>query len=139
MRYEDIMMQYNRCREAEQGNESAKAAIYTAQIMEMIAVDRLEKSMKAPPGSNAPEEYKKACQTLGEWTGQTAEETDRRIRKIRERINAAPIDRRPRDKTGSLNELCRTCRKEIEGRCKEVCYFIEHISDISAREEGGLW
>lgn len=139
MRYEDIMMQYNRCRDTERENESAKAAIYTAQIMEMIAVDRLEKSMKALPGSNAPEEYKKACQTLGEWTGQTAEETDRRIREIRERINAVPADRRPRDKTGSLNELCRTCWKEIEGKCKGTCYFMKHISGISAREEGGLW
>lgn len=125
------MAQYNRCCEAEEENECAEAAIYTAQILEMVAVDRLERSLKAPPGSNAPEEYQKACQTLAEWTGQTTEETDRWIREIRERINAVPIDRRPRDKTGSLNELCRTCRKEIEGRCREVCYLMNAVMKIS--------
>lgn len=139
MGYEEIMMQYNMNYEVQQENKCAKAAIYTAQILEMIAVDRLERSLKAPPGSNAPEEYKEACQTLAEWTGQTAEETDRRIREIRERINAVPTDRRPRDKTGSLNELCRTCRKEIEGRCKEACYFIGLIKDVSARKEAKPW
>lgn len=139
MRYEDIMMQYNRCRDTERENECAKAAIYTAQIMEMIAVDRLEKSMKAPPGSNAPKEYAKACRMLAEWTGQTAEETDKQIRKLRERINVIPADRHQRNKARRLKELCRTCRREIRGECKETCCFMKHISDILAREEGGLW
>lgn len=108
MRYEDIMMQYNRCRDTERENECVKAAIYTAQILEMVAVERLEKSLKTPPGSNAPKEYAKACRMLAEWTGQTIEETDRRIKEIRERINAAPIDRRPRDKKGCV------CKGEVD-------------------------
>lgn len=88
--------------------------------------------MKALPGSNVTEEYKEACQTLAEWTGLTIEETDQRIRETRERINALPPDRRPRDNNGRLNELCRTCWKEIEGRCKESCYFIELVKEVQS-------
>ncbi|MCM1259246.1 MAG: hypothetical protein NC307_15575 [Roseburia sp.] len=134
MRYEEIMMQYERCREAQQENESMEAAVFTVQILEMVGAERLEKAIKAPPGSNAAEEYNEVCQKLAEWTGQSMEAADMQIKRAKERIDAVSIDQRPRDKNGQLHDLCRTCRRELEGGCREICYMSKIVKEMLSRK-----
>lgn len=135
MKYEEIMMQYDRNREVQQENESARMVVLTAQILEMEGVKRLERALKAPPGSKAVEEYNETCQTLAEWTGQKIQEADKQIRLAMERVNAVSLDQRPRDKSGQLNALCKTCRKELEGGCREICYMSKMVKEMLDRKE----
>lgn len=87
MSYEEALLQYEISRRIQRENQEFLQAILTAQILEVEGVKRLEKALKAPPGSSAKEEYQEVCGRLAELTGQTVEEADKHIRRIRSGIN----------------------------------------------------
>lgn len=118
MEYEEAMRRYEesmRRHEAQRENESFEMAVAMSDAMKMEGVKRLEKAAKAPPGSEAPEEYDEVCQILAEWTGQSIKEADRQIRDAAGRIDKALkyVDTRPRDVPQSVNGLCRLSDFEV--------------------------
>lgn len=87
MSYEEALLQYETNRKIQQENQSFKDVILTAQILEVEGAKRLEKALKAPPGSSAKEDYKKFCEKLAELTGQTVENAHEQIKRVRNGIN----------------------------------------------------
>lgn len=131
MSYQEALLNYERSCIIQQENQSFREAIQTAQILEMEGVKRLEKALKAPPGSGAKEDYRMACMKLAELTGQSIEDAHSQITRAMKRINK---DTRPRDKSGQLISVCKTCILEAEGRCKSSCFFSKMTEQVLDRK-----
>ncbi len=132
MSYQEALLNYERSCIIQQENQSFREAIQTAQILEMEGVKRLEKALKAPPGSGAKEDYRMACMKLAELTGQSIEDAHSQITRAMKRINK---DTRPRDKSGQLISVCKTCILETEGRCNRSCLFSKMAEQVLGRKE----
>lgn len=132
MSYQEALLQYETSRRIQRENQNFEEAVLTAQILEMESAKRLEKALKAPPGSGAKEDYRTAYMKLAELTGQTAKDAHNQILRAMERINA---DARPRDKNGQLINVCQTCILEAEGRCKSPCFFSRMAQQVLNRKE----
>lgn len=131
MSYQEALLNYERSCIIQRENQGFKEAVQTAQILEMEGVKRMEKALKAPPGSGAKEEYRIACMKLAELTGQSIEDTHSQIIRTMKRINK---DTRPRDKNGQLISVCKTCILEAEERCKSSCFFSKMTEQVLDRK-----
>ena len=109
MSYQEALLSYETSRIIQQENQSFREVIQTAQILEIEGVKYLEKTLKAPPGSGAKEEYREVCKRLAELTGQVLEGADEQIKRVWDRINRA--DNHILCKNGSI-DLCPCLKSE---------------------------
>lgn len=132
MSYQEALLNYETSRIIQRENQGFREAIQTAQILEMEGVKRLEKALKAPPGSDANKDYRMVCMKLAELTGQPIEDAHSQIIRAMKRINK---DTRPRDKSGQLISVCKTCILEAEGRCNSSCFFSKMAKQVLSKRE----
>lgn len=115
MSYQEAPLQYETNRIIQQENREFLQAILTVQILEVEGVKRLEKALKAPPGSSAKEEYREVCGRLAELTGQSLGGADKQIRRVWDRMNRA--GNHVLGNNGSMN-LCPCFKSEGRQNCE---------------------
>lgn len=111
MSYQEALLNYETSRIIQRENQGFREAIQTVQILEMEGVKRLEKALKAPPGSDANKDYRMVCMKLAELTGHPIEDAHSQIIRAKIRVSANMVDRE------NITGNCSGCKNDGTSEC----------------------